>query len=32
MVPPAMGGTDDPNSFSLNPNKHEDRSVGKQIN
>jgi hypothetical protein len=29
MIPPATGGTDDPNSFSLNPDKHKKLGMGK---
>ena len=29
MIPPATGGTDDPNPSSLNPNDHKKLRVGK---
>jgi hypothetical protein len=29
MIPPATGGTDDPNSSTLNPNEHRKLEMGK---
>ena len=29
MIPPATGGTDDPNSSTLNPNEHGKMGTGK---
>ena len=31
IIPPATGGTDDPNSSSLNPNEHKKLGMGKPL-